>query len=377
MQTIPNAKDAEIAIVGGGLAGRLLAYRYISETRKSVCLIDPSNQREDHIFGFFDDGRDSIKLPRALASHSFSRWTINNAQIRTTHTPRAHRYRLISASDYEQHLLNHCQSSERFTLIRDRVENQVRMGDATQLRLHSGETIRVKQCFDSRANIANGDYLMQHFLGQYVRVQTPTFNPKSVELMNFSVDQSAGMHFMYLLPFSETEALVESTVYSTETHDADWYKAHIDDFLSKNYTLADYEVYKTEQGVIPLTYDKPNDSFGTAVGLRAGALRTSSGYAFSQIHDQVYRIDLGNPQKIAESHTQVERWMDDILLRVLRNYPDIAPAVFNKMAQVFDGDQFATFMLGRSPLWDKIRLILRLPKQPFLHQTLLGKRMTQ
>ena len=31
--------------------------------------------------------------------------------------------------------------------------------------------------------------------------------------MDFRVDQSKGMHFVYLLPYSETEALVRSTIF--------------------------------------------------------------------------------------------------------------------------------------------------------------------
>ena len=66
--------------------------------------------------------------------------------------------------------------------------------------------------FDSRPPRASRNAMLQHFLGQEIQVDKPVFDPSTAILMDFRVDQSKGMHFIYLLPYSPTEALVESTL---------------------------------------------------------------------------------------------------------------------------------------------------------------------
>ena len=65
--------------------------------------------------------------------------------------------------------------------------------------------------FDSRSpQVAHGG-LTQEFVGQTIEVKKPLFNSGIVTLMDFRCDQSQGVHFIYILPFSSTNALVEST----------------------------------------------------------------------------------------------------------------------------------------------------------------------
>ena len=53
------------------------------------------------------------------------------------------------------------------------------------------------------------------FLSQEIEVDRPVFDDSTAILMDFD-DQSHGMHFIYLLPFSPTRALVESNLFSTK-----------------------------------------------------------------------------------------------------------------------------------------------------------------
>ena len=67
--------------------------------------------------------------------------------------------------------------------------------------------------FDSRPPIAPKNAMLQHFLGQEISVDKPVFDSLKAILMDFRVDQSRGMHFIYLLPFSPTCVLIESTLF--------------------------------------------------------------------------------------------------------------------------------------------------------------------
>ena len=61
--------------------------------------------------------------------------------------------------------------------------------------------------FDTRPPIVPSGSVLQHFRGIEITTKEEKFDPNIAILMDFRVDQSKGMHFMYLLPYSETEAL--------------------------------------------------------------------------------------------------------------------------------------------------------------------------
>ena len=75
------------------------------------------------------------------------------------------------------------------------------------------------------------------FLGLEIKTKQPVSDPEIAILMDFRVDQSKGMHFVYLLPYSETEALVESTIFSTKIANEEFYKNSITDYLKDCFKL--------------------------------------------------------------------------------------------------------------------------------------------
>jgi len=66
--------------------------------------------------------------------------------------------------------------------------------------------------FNPKINKQNS--LLQHFKGWKIKTLNPAFNSEVGRLMDFSVSQENGTTFMYVLPSSSTEALVEYTLFS-------------------------------------------------------------------------------------------------------------------------------------------------------------------
>jgi len=60
-----------------------------------------------------------------------------------------------------------------------------------------------------------------------------------------------------------------------------------------------------------------------------------------------------------------EDWMDKKLLWLIKERPDLVPAVFMQLASRLKGDQFAAFMTENT-LMDAFRVILSSPKGAFL-----------
>ena len=132
-----------------------------------------------------------------------------------------------------------------------------------------------------------------------------------------------------------------------------------------------WNVVNKEQGAIPLNYKKDLKPLGTPIGLNAGAMRTSTGYAFSQIIHQA--INVGKQLKQGQNSIQIkpgatrfENWMDNVFLDVLSSSPKLAPYVFSILAKTLSGDDFVKFMIGDCPPSIKSRIILALPKVDFI-----------
>jgi lycopene beta-cyclase len=69
--------------------------------------------------------------------------------------------------------------------------------------------------FTPKINTQNS--LLQHFEGWVIKTKKPSFNSKIGTLMDFRLNQEHGTTFMYVLPTSAKEALVEYTLFSKKS----------------------------------------------------------------------------------------------------------------------------------------------------------------
>ena len=79
--------------------------------------------------------------------------------------------------------------------------------------------------------------------------------------------------------------------------------------------------------------------------------------------------------EVAVPHRSVDLWMDAVLLSVLRHWPERAPELFLAMARALDGDEFARFLSGEASWALRAKVVLAMPKLPFLRGLL--RLMTQ
>lgn len=93
------------------------------------------------------------------------------------------------------------------------------------------------------------------------------------------------MQFVYVLPFSETEALVEYTFFSKTIPDIGVFKEGLKNYCSDNLRLDKYSILEEEYGVIPMSNHRPKivDGKIIKIGTAAGQTKTSTGYTFDYI----------------------------------------------------------------------------------------------
>ena len=371
-----NINQYNTAIIGAGCAGLTLAYHLINSKMHPTVLFDPKPNRKDHIWSYWDNGHDSLFLPRTFIKKKWNSWAIKTQGRSIVRTGKKFQYVALSSDKYESHLLNTIKDAKG-KILRDTVIGVAKNNGVNVLKLSTGREVVVKNVFDSRPPIVSDGALYQHFVGWTIQTNTPTFDDTTVILMDFRVSQEAGIHFIYLLPFSETSALIESTVYSTKLLPTSWYERQIKGYIEQNFPNLGWKLLNKEYGAIPLNKKFQQSPYGVPIGLNANAMRSSTGYAFSQIifliMDLIKSIDTTTHKtEVKTGSTKLETLMDKIFLSVLSKSPEMAPEIFSTVLESLTGDEFAKFMTGYCPASVKLKIIKSLPKSLFLRAAVLN-----
>ena len=197
--------------------------------------------------------------------------------------------------------------------------------------------------------------------------------------MDFRAPQADGPHFVYLLPLSATEALVENTYLYPFSPPVARHRQEVADYLRMRYGLrpGSFEVIEEESGSIAMSTGRPPASAGsrvTPIGLAGGAARPSSGYAFLRIQRQARDLagrvmageDPGPEQARRALGPAKYRFFDAIFLRTLIDRPDLAPRIFAGMFERAGAAAVVRFLGERSTPMDDLRIVGALPKLPFV-----------
>ena len=340
-------------ILGDGIAAMMLASRAGEMPEHEMTIVHPEGapMLKDHMLGFWN--MNGLEMAVESSRASWSKWAIiTNTGKSVLHSDK-HAYHIMHKANYIQN-------------CRDKATQE----GVEFIEQKSMTTTESSQTFDSRPPRASKNAMLQHFLGQEVEVDKPVFDSSTAILMDFRVDQSEGMHFIYLLPYSPTQALVESTLFSTTVLDREYYVNTINDYLADHYGASVQNIIHEEQGVIPMGTLSPHDENIPGLGANAGAIRPASGYTFVFIHQQIQRAiqasKQGKPLRFKRPHKAIDVWMDAVLLTVLRNWPQQGPKLFGRMASSLSGDEFVRFMSGQANWRLRLKVIMAMPKLPFI-----------
>ena len=94
--------------------------------------------------------------------------------------------------------------------------------------------------------------MQQHFIGWFIKSKEEVFTEDCPTFMDFSVEQKGNTRFMYVLPTSTNEALIEYTLFSKDLLSNSAYETEIENYI-KSLGISEYEIIEKEQGNIPMT----------------------------------------------------------------------------------------------------------------------------
>lgn len=359
------SESVDIAIIGGGSSGLSLA-RELSQLERapSTLVIEPkSPQERDCSWALWAQQSTGENYSTAVKGR-WPSWQLIDHNGSVTHTGSSYQYLSLSAAKY----LTDCESQLKppVSVHRDEVKS-LKSLDKGGLITTRQSTIHAQYIYDSRPVNQPRFTLRQHFLGWEIKTKQPLDNPSVATLMDFRTDQSQGLHFIYVLPFSSRHILVESTLVSRQLQHKDWYRQAIQAWLQdRGIEVAEH--ISEEYGVIPL---EVQPTATQAIGTASGAIRRSSGYGFTTIQKQTKALATAITQgnyNVPKPISSYLNMMDSIFNAVLLNYPQLSSQIFMRTAKVLNGDQFARFMLGQADAFIWAKVIAAMPKAPFLKQ---------
>ena len=353
-------KAAIIGLGASGLAVNKIIYGESSD--KVIAFENKDINNRDNFFGFWLT--EWMKPFERIIEKKWNKWSIETPHSKVNHPSNAKPYCVISFKKWKKYCL---ETKNKLDIVNKQVIEYLPINNYFKIITADKEEYYAEKIYDSRSTREKKGELIQHFLGINITVADNTFNDEKLTLMHFTQENNL-LHFIYILPFSHNKALVESTVFSKEAFDDSWYIEKIKNYLMlKNITK--FEEQSMEKGIIPMFFaeeKKSNNSNIFNIGIRGGACKPSTGYAFSFSIKQIQILKESNKNYV-EVHKFLERKMDKIFINFLKKNNENGNS-FIKLASNLNGDEFLSFMMGESNLLTKFKIIKSMPKIAFIKE---------
>ena len=233
--------------------------------------------------------------------------------------------------------------------------------------------VSLDSCDRGRDRIPASVSLLQHFRGWRIRTSTAMFDADVATMMDFRVDQSDGVCFVYVLPYAQNEALVECTVFSAAVWDAEQYEVRLRAYIADIIGASDYEVEATEIGIIPMTDRMPQRLHGESwigIGTAGGLTKPTTGYTVARCVRDAEHMMMSYKRTGVFSVPPLPpgrfRWYDQLLLRIIRDEPHEVPRILWTLFSRNPVEKILRFLDEGTSLTDEVKIFWSLPWRPFL-----------
>lgn len=371
--------DADLLILGGGLAGLSIAERLARRGAGGrVIVIEQRACYEDDRSWAFWTPAGSRWACRAAATWQKWRFGVRAGGTVVAAAPQW-RYVFIRSLTVYEAARAAIAANPRVTLALGVQAGAVqRQADGLMVETSAGR-LHARHVIDARPpdprRVARSQ-LLQSFYGREITIADPT-DASIADVMNDMRCDQQGFVFAYVLPLSPRHALVEVTRFATEFHDQPALARELDTLLAER-GWSDAAVVREEHAVLPMGL--PQSSRHEAMpgmvraGTAAGALRAASGYGFLRIQawaercaDAIAREQppLGHPPE-----PRLRRWMDEVFLHALATHPVQMPEFFLRLAARVPPAALVRFLSDAARPDDVLRIMAALPSGPFLRAIL-------
>lgn len=370
----------DFIIAGAGAAGLSLIYEILNSDRLSklnILLLDKSLEpNSDKTWCFWDKNSISFK---SLIYHTWDSLEVTAHNNRFTEELSEYKYHCIRSIDFSDKIFDEVKNHPNVTLLEADITGFSSRNEMATVETSEGNfsapnifqsALRPPGYETNRVDIS----LMQHFMGWEIKTKAPQFDPKKAILMDFDVQQMDGVTFMYVLPFTETEALIEHTLFSGKLLSDSEYEEGIRAYLIENYGLKDddYTILRKEKGVIPMEdrhYPAWYCDRVLNIGTVGGLTKPSTGYTFTRIQQHtkeiVHALENDLPLPVSKASSYRFRVYDMMLLYLLENHESTSITIFRELFKRNRFDRILKFLEEKTHPGQEIKIFSSLPYMPF------------
>ena len=371
-------KHFDYIFTGTGLATLMTVYKMILSGKfsdKSILLLDENlKKNNDRTWCFWQKER---SLWNSVVSKKWDSALFANENFKRNMALKPYQYNQIKGLDFYNFVFDAISKNSNIIFSTEKVT------DINELELHvfvgtEANRFTCDYLFNSiytkalAQNQTQYPVLQQHFIGWFVKTETEIFDPEEATFMDFSVEQRGNTRFMYVLPVSKKEALIEYTLFSENLLQTEEYENAIQNYLHK-LGAEQFEIGEKERGSIPMTcypFWKKNTKRVLNIGTAGGWTKASTGYTFrnsdkksSQLVDFLQKDNF----IMSSFHKKNRFWFYDLLLLdILHRNNELGSSIFSSLFKKGDPALIFKFLDEETNIKEDLRVILKCPKIPFI-----------
>ena len=336
-----NQRHFDYIIVGNGLAGLQLALGFSKDSffdSKSIALIDLTTKTSnDKTWSFWEQhkGRWSKIIYKTWKKGLFESDNVSKSLPLGDYT-----YKSIRSLDFYNYAKEQLGLKSNIHFVLDEIKAVEQLEIVTVKGQKNNYT--ANHVFDSRipsdyfSKSLKYNTLQQHFKGWVIETNRSCFKPDEFTMMDYRFNYKNSTSFIYVLPFSETKALIEFTFFTPYTVDESVYDEALKTYIKSHLKIDAYKILETEIGNIPMT-DFPFWNYHTTnitkIGTGGGWVKGSTGYSFKLTEKYVDKIILNIKNGFNPSSKLIQKkfkFYDAIFLDVLKHHNEKGIWIFEQ-----------------------------------------------
>ncbi|MCS7484750.1 lycopene cyclase family protein [Umezawaea endophytica] len=372
-----------VVIAGGGLSGLSLAAHLALETRwnEQVVVVEDGSHPVEAIA--WSSWADRSNLLDTAVSSRFDRVRVHVGGRSRTLSLGRFRYQVVRGADFSRVVRHIAEPLGRFEFRHGHVDG-ITTSDGGARVVVDGEPVEARWVFDSVVGPLDPPPVDARlvFRGRRVRVERPVFDPEAPTLFDFRTSQVCCPAFLYVLPVSPTEALVEHTAFiapDAPLPGVDAQHAALAAYLDDVLHAGRCEVVHEEGSVLRLTAGTAPRRRGSVltIGTPAGMVKASTGYSYQRVQRDsaaVVRslVEHGHPFDLPAVSAR-HRVFDAALLDVVTRDPRQLERAFAALFRGPSAEPALRFLDERSSIGLESRLFAGMPVGTYLKA--VGRRL--
>ena len=367
---------------GSGLSALMTVYEMLLSGKfedKSILLIDENTKKaNDRTWCFWDEDN----LFDEIVSKKWNQAIFANEKFNRILELTPYQYKKINGLDFYELVFKKISEHKNIHFLNQKVVDFTELGNHCIVKTEN-ETFTCNKIFNSIYNpevvTAQTKFplIHQHFIGWFIKSKEAVFTPNCATFMDFSVEQKGNTRFMYVLPTSENEALLEYTLFSKNLLSKGEYEAEIQKYI-ENLGITEFEIIEKEQGNIPMTcypFWKHNTKNIINIGSAGGWTKASTGYTFKNASKKSKALVqfLKSESDFTKFHKKDKFWFYDLLLLdILSSKNELGSKIFSSMFRSGNSTVIFKFLDEETSFLEDLQVIWRCPKMVFV-KALFGR----